>query len=197
MKAFWEERYGAPEYAYGTAPNRFIAEFIDQYPPGRILFPAEGEGRNAVYAAWKGWTVDAFDYSENAQTKALQLAARRNVVINYTVADIQSFNFGHDVYDVVGLCFVHLSPDLRRFLHAAVVKALKPGGKVVLEAFAKSQLLLDSGGPRQEEMLFSAQELREDWAALDIQFLQSMTTELSEGPYHQGTASVIRMIAEK
>ncbi len=198
MKPFWEERYGAEEYAYGTAPNVFIADFIDRHtPPGTILFPGEGEGRNAVYAAQKGWTVDAFDYSDNACRKALQLAARRRVSVNYTVADLQWFHFKEDHYDAAGLAYVHLPPEQRQYLHQAVAKALKPGGTVVLEAFAKSQLLFNSGGPRQEEMLYSLQELKEDWSELNIKHLQSLTIELSEGPYHQGTASIVRMIATK
>lgn len=46
--------------AYGTEPNAFFKAQLDQLTPGRLLLPAEGEGRNAVYAAKKGWEVAAF-----------------------------------------------------------------------------------------------------------------------------------------
>ena len=63
MKDFWNERYGAPEYAYGTEPNVFFKQELDGLKPGRLLLPAEGEGRNGVYAAEKGWSVSAYDWS--------------------------------------------------------------------------------------------------------------------------------------
>ena len=73
MKKFWNERYADSQYAYGTEPNAFFKSQIDQRPAGRILLPAEGEGRNAVYAATLGWDVYAFDFSTKAKEKALLL----------------------------------------------------------------------------------------------------------------------------
>jgi hypothetical protein len=61
MIDFWNARYSAAEYAYGTEPNAFFKAQLDQLTPGRLLLPAEGEGRNAVYAAKKGWEVAAFE----------------------------------------------------------------------------------------------------------------------------------------
>ena len=55
MKEFWNERYSQEAYAYGTEPNAFFKSRIDQLSPGKLLLPAEGEGRNAVYAATKGF----------------------------------------------------------------------------------------------------------------------------------------------
>ena len=77
MKAFWNENYGNKEYIYGTKPNVFFKEQLDKLKPGKILLPAEGEGRNAVYAASKGWSVTAFDISEIVHKKALQLAKEK------------------------------------------------------------------------------------------------------------------------
>lgn len=61
MKEFWNRRYREKEFAYGIEPNEFLKEQLAQLPPGRILFPGEGEGRNAVYAAQLGWQVNSFD----------------------------------------------------------------------------------------------------------------------------------------
>jgi hypothetical protein len=36
---------------YGTTPNEFFKQQLDLLEPGNILLPADGEGRNAVYAA--------------------------------------------------------------------------------------------------------------------------------------------------
>ena len=62
-KQFWDDRYSSGNYIYGTQPNRFFKEQIDKLEPGKLLLPAEGEGRNAIYAAREGWQVDAFDIS--------------------------------------------------------------------------------------------------------------------------------------
>lgn len=47
----WNDRYSNEEFAYGKAPNNYLKEQIEKLNAGTILFPAEGEGRNAVFAA--------------------------------------------------------------------------------------------------------------------------------------------------
>lgn len=198
MKTFWDERYSSEDYVYGEAPNRFIQAFLDEQPAaGRLLLPAEGEGRNAVYAARLGWTVDAFDFSPVARDKALRLAERAGVMLNYIVGDVASFDYGQDRYDAVGLSFVHLSAELRRLLHEQIAACLRPGGAVVLEAFTPDQLQYTSGGPRQADWLYNRDILEADFQSLHIELLEECTVELSEGPYHRGTAAVVRLIARK
>ena len=51
----WNDRYSKDEYAYGEEPNRYLKEQLEKLAVGKILFPAEGEGRNAVFAAKLGW----------------------------------------------------------------------------------------------------------------------------------------------
>ncbi|MDX1754196.1 MAG: thiopurine S-methyltransferase [Salinimicrobium sediminis] len=53
MQEFWNERYQREEYIYGKDPNEYLKAKLKNLTPGRILFPAEGEGRNAVHAAKK------------------------------------------------------------------------------------------------------------------------------------------------
>ena len=74
MKNFWDERYKAKTYVYGKEPNQYFAEKLRELEPGKILLPAEGEGRNAVFAARQGWEVSAFDSSSEGRKKAFLLA---------------------------------------------------------------------------------------------------------------------------
>jgi len=60
-------------------PNHFFKEELDNVKPGNILLPAEGEGRNAVYAAKLGWNVLAFDDSASGKKKAKKLAEENNI----------------------------------------------------------------------------------------------------------------------
>ncbi|MCB0555726.1 MAG: class I SAM-dependent methyltransferase [Phaeodactylibacter sp.] len=197
MKAFWNERYSESEYVYGKAPNAFLREQLQRISPSAALFPAEGEGRNAVYAARLGWQAFCFDYSEMGRKKALALAEEAGVPIDYQVADLHEYHFPRQTFGLVGLFFAHQPPADRKFLHEQCYESLRPGGMIILEAFAKGQAKYQSGGPKQEELLFSEEELRSDFPGLEIQYLEEMETTLSEGPYHSGAARVIRLAGKK
>lgn len=197
MQSFWNERYSAAEYAYGTHPNVFFKTCLPQLPVGNLLLPAEGEGRNAVFAASQGWQVEAFDYSEAGMQKAQALATSQGVEISYAIYDIRSFPWETAAYDAVGLFFVHVPPDLRQFLHAQAIRTLKPGGHLILEAFAPAQLQFQSGGPRDTSMLYTPELLEQDFQELEIILSDTLITTLEEGPYHSGTAAVTRLFAKK
>ncbi|MGB5194053.1 MAG: class I SAM-dependent methyltransferase [Polyangiales bacterium] len=198
MKDMWEERYAADDYAYGEEPNAFFKACLDRLPtPGRLLLPAEGEGRNAVYAATRGWRVDAFDFSAAGREKALHLAERHGVHIHYEVADYETAHIEPRAYDAVALIFAHKPERLRRAVHRKLASALKPGGHLFLEAYSKEQLAYGTGGPPNEQLLYTLDDLREDFSDLDILELEQVEAEIHEGLYHTGLASVVRLIARQ
>ena len=197
MKEFWNERYADSTYVYGTEPNAYFRLKIDSVSKGKLLLPAEGEGRNAVYAVSLGWQVDAFDYSESAKQKAEALAAKAGLTLHYRVSAAEDMDLEPDSYDMVGLFYFHLSPELRNNIHKACIKALKPGGTILLEAFTPEQLRYNSGGPKNETWLYTAEILQSDFAELNITELTKITIHLEEGEGHKGEASVIRLTAVK
>ncbi len=197
MREFWEERFKREDYVYGVHPNLFFKTFIDGVQPGRILLPAEGEGRNAVYAANRGWEVDAFDFSLNARKKALELARRVGVSIDYLVADIEFHELEEEMYDAIALVHVHFHKSNRSYIHRKLVSSLKTGGFFLIEAFSGDQLRYGSGGPRDREMLYELSDLQSDFNGLEIETLYKKNIELDEGLFHKGPASVVRMIALK
>ncbi|MEZ5070017.1 MAG: class I SAM-dependent methyltransferase [Bacteroidales bacterium] len=197
MTSFWDLRYESEEFVYGKGPNLFFRNELQKLKPGRLLLPGEGEGRNAVHAARQGWQVQAFDQSEVAARKALQFAASEGVRIDYAVSPLESFPFEEESADAVGLTYVHVTPEQRRYLHDKVAGALKPGGRLILEAFDRKQIDRESGGPRAVDMLFDTEELRKDFGQLDILSLEICDEQLQEGRGHRGEAVVIRLLAEK
>lgn len=197
MSEFWNERYALQEYVYGTEPNVFFKDQIKKISPGKILFPAEGEGRNAVYAAKLGWDVYAYDSSTKAKKKAELLAKGNSVEINYNVYDMETADYPLEFFDCIVLIFAHFHPFERNFFHNKLVSFLKPGGTIILEGFSKKQMQFNSGGPRNLEMLFSADEIQNDFNLLLKTELEETETVLDEGSFHQGPASVIRMIGKK
>ena len=194
---FWDARYGDSEYAYGTQPNVYFKSFIDSNSPGRILLPGEGEGRNAVYAALKGWEVFAVDQSQAGMDKAKKLAEINNVNINYLVKELSSFEQDIDSYDIIALIFLHLPPQIREQIHHKLIRFLKPGGLLLIEAFSKAQHGRNTGGPPVIEMLYDEEILRNDLRDLSILELYEKLEVYNEGPYHQGEAAVIRTTARK
>lgn len=195
---FWDERYSSMEYVYGTEPNHFFKEQIDKIPVrGKVLLPGEGEGRNAVYAAKLGWQVDAFDQSKIAQQKALSLAEKNEVKINYNVINLNEFNPAKEQYDAVAIIFVHLKEDFRQALNKKLIDSLKTGGKIILELFSKRQLGKNSGGPQELTMLYSLDEIERDFRNLKSTMLKEEILYLNESEKHKGEASVIRFIGEK
>jgi 2-polyprenyl-3-methyl-5-hydroxy-6-metoxy-1,4-benzoquinol methylase len=194
---FWNEKFSTDEYIYGKNPNKFFKEQIDKLKPGRLLVLGEGEGRNSVYAAIKGWEVDAVDFSQTAKDKALRLAKKNNVNINYTISNLADFTPSENCYDAIGLVFIHLKPYSRKVVHERIVNALKNNGHIILAAFEKDQLGKNSGGPQSEEMLYSKEELEYDFRDMRIHLLEKETISLDEGDKHKGDASVIKFVAEK
>ncbi|MCL3781108.1 class I SAM-dependent methyltransferase [Prolixibacteraceae bacterium JC049] len=203
MKEFWNERYGTDEYVYGTAPNVFFKEMLEKYNIlGKALFPAEGEGRNAIYAAENGLEVVAFDYSNVARNKAMELATNRGVAIDYRVGEFQELGLEDERFDAVVLIFAHFAPNAVRELHQNLIKVLKPRGVIILEGFSENNLVLKKknpkvGGPNNIEMLFSIAKLQDQFKNMDILQLEEVETELQEGPFHQGVGRVIRFVGRK
>src|ERR1044071_4042287 len=113
----WDERYRKEEFAYGDQPNNYLKEHLEKFKPGKILFPAEGEGRNAVFAAKLGWHVTAFDISAEGKNKALRLAAANNVVIDYMVGELQNLHFSPGEFDAIAFIYAHFPADIKSFYH--------------------------------------------------------------------------------
>ncbi|MEI6061827.1 MAG: class I SAM-dependent methyltransferase [Bacteroidota bacterium] len=197
MTNTWDERYASEEYIYGTEPNSFFREKLLKLRPGKILFPAEGEGRNAVFAATLGWTSYAFDQSIEGQKKAFKLAKQKGVSIQYSVQSLTVWDPLPSEYDCIALIFVHLPEELRQKIHQAAISALKPGGTLILEAFSVNQLQRNSGGPKTAELLFTRGQLETDFAGLIGIDLSEIQVTLDEGPLHRGLAEVIQFTGRK
>ena len=197
MTNFWDERFGGEEYVYGEEPNVFFAEQISRLKPGKIILPCEGEGRNAVYAASLGWQVLAFDSSEAGKLKAMALADEKGVSINYKLEDVSSVTYPDCEADVVAFIYAHFPPDTRKEIHQKAITWLKPGGRILLEAFNPRQLKNTSGGPRDISMLYTVEMLTADFAKLNVELLQAKEVVLNEGRFHEGNADVIRFVGIK
>jgi len=193
----WNERYSQPGYIYGTKPNDFLVSMVGAIPPGRVLCLAEGEGRNAVFLASRGYEVVAVDSSEVGLEKAQQLAAAQGVAITTVVADLRDFPIEPASWEGIVSIFCHVPRELRVPLHSAVVNGLKPGGVFILEGFTPQQLGRGTGGPPNVELLMSLADLRTELAGLKMVHACEIEREVVEGSYHTGPASVVQIVGAR
>ncbi len=202
MSNFWNERYSNTAYIYGETPNRYYKKELLKLSPGKILLPAEGEGRNAVFAARMGWQVFAFDYSHQGMKKAQQLADKQSVKIHYQVADFAEVSYEEQSFDAVAVIFAHFAMEEKKEFLQKMTSLLKPGGAFIMEVFSKNQLKYQqlnpsSGGPRDWEMLYDTEELKPWISGFQTLELAEKEVELNEGTHHSGQASVIRFTGIK
>lgn len=202
MQQQWDERYKDPEFAYGKEPNLFFKEWLPQFEPGSILMPADGEGRNGVFAARLGWKVTSFDLSVEGQSKALQLAKEHGVALEYIVGDFEQLSFKMEMFDAIGLVYAHFPADKKSAFHKKLDEYLRPGGIIIFEAFSKKHLpfkLLNPkvGGPKDIDVLYSTTEIMADFDNYEVLLLAEEEVVLQEGKYHVGKGAVIRFVGRK
>lgn len=197
LKEFWDQRFSEAGYAYGTAPNEYFKLQLDLLAPGSIFLPGAGEGRDGVYAAEKGWQVTCADLSEAGRKKTLQLAAEKNVQLEYELLDINHANFTPNTFDAVAAIYFHLPSRERANFFTNMLKWLKPGGVFIAELFTPLQLNNTSGGPKDPDMLVTAANMAILSGEMDVIVNEEQEIELNEGKYHRGKGSVVRFLGKK
>ena len=199
--AMWDERYRGADYAYGQRPNAFLTSHTAERVNGlSALVPGDGEGRNGVWLGRQGYEVDTLDLSEHGVAKAQKLAESAGVKVNALQADALKWNWPKAHYDLVALIYLHLPPPERKRLHALALASLKADGRIVLEAFRPAQIERQQngvrGGPRDVELLYSVEDLAEDFAGREILQLGEYDADLNEGALHIGRGAVVRAVVK-
>jgi len=195
----WNERFAAPGFLFGTAPNRFLETQKPRLPPrGRALAVADGEGRNGVWLAQQGLAVTAVDFSPVALAKARTLAGRAGVALETIEADLDLWHWPVAAYDVVAAIFIQFAPPpLRAKFFAAMQAALKPGGLLILEGYTPKQIEYGTGGPPQAENMYTRPMLEAAFAGMEILHLKEYDAAIEEGAGHKGTSALIDLAAKK
>ena len=195
----WEARYSAPGYAFGKAPNYFLAKCKSLLPAsGRVLAVADGEGRNSVWLAEQGLDVHATDFSPTALDKARALARERGVSVNFEIADVHNWAYPQAAYDVVCEIFTQFSTPAERALKwAGMRKALKPGGLLIVLGYSPKQLAYGTGGPKQIDKLYTRPMLEEAFAGFQDMVFTEEELKLQEGTSHGGMSAVIGLTCRK
>lgn len=193
----WDERYNSTEYAYGKAPNDFLAAHFAKIPKGNVLSLAEGEGRNAVFLAKHGYSVTAVDSSIVGLKKAELLAKERGVSINLIHASLSDFDLGTDAWEGIISIFVPLPSTVRKDVYGRLQGALKNGGVFLLEAFTPDQIGHGTGGGTNPDTMQTERSLRAELPSLKFEHLAELERNVLEGSFHTGQGAVVQAIACK
>jgi SAM-dependent methyltransferase len=193
----WDERYSTEDYAYGTEPNKFLEANFFQIPQGNVLSLAEGEGRNAVFLAKKGYAVTAVDGSSVGLNKARKLAEENGVTIETVHTDLADYDIGESKWDGIISIFNPLPSSLRKQLYRQVAAALKPGGVFLLEAYTPEQIRHSTGGGSSVDTMQTERSLRAELPSLRFTHLVELEREVLEGAYHTGVGAVVQAIASR
>jgi SAM-dependent methyltransferase len=195
----WNTRFSAEGYLFGTAPNVFLASQRTRLQPGRrALSVADGDGRNSVFLARQGLEVTAFDFSPIAIEKAKRFAAEAGVRVDYRQSDILAWEWEPSRYDVIAAIFFQfLDARQRAKVFAGFVRSLAPGGLLLLQGYRPEQIANGTGGPKDEENMYTEALLRESFASLEILHLASHDEVLEEGTAHRGMSALIDLVARK
>lgn len=189
----WDARYAAQPWMFGQAPNRYLESLAPRLPSqGHALALGDGEGRNGVWLARRGLAVTAVDWSATGMTRAAELASAQGVPLVTETADLTRWYWPEARYDLIAWIFLHLPPEDRAVVVAGALRALAPGGVLVLECFSPAQQGRRSGGPREPALLWTRAMAEDAFASLEVLECLEGTVCLEEGPKHQGAAEVVR-----
>jgi SAM-dependent methyltransferase len=205
QEEIWSARYrdAGDDYLFGVAPNHFLAHRAELLRDGRTaLSVADGEGRNSVWLAEQGLDVTAVEISPIGVAKAKKLAMGRGVRVNFEVADIMAADWPPpdktDAFDWVVAIFIQfVGPADRVRQIAALKRAVRPGGRILLHGYTPRQIEYKTGGPSAVENLYTQELLRELFADWQIEELVEYEEDVDEGRGHKGRSALIGLVARK
>jgi len=134
-------------------PSPLLQEFLPIFPKGRALDVAMGEGRNALFLAAHGYTVEGLERDLEAIQNCRRLAREKNLTIHTQQVDLEHYTIEANAYDLI-ICFYYL----QRNLIPQMKDGLKSGGMLVYETFLIDQHLR-YGKPKHPEYCFEHNEL--------------------------------------
>jgi SAM-dependent methyltransferase len=182
----WNRVLTSPKPRFNTAPNAFLVDMTRSLKPGRALDVGMGQGRNTIYLAQQGWDSVGFDPADQAVAAAQDQASRLGVKITTHVARAEEFEWGDAAWDLIVLSYV----GGRDFVDE-VLRALRPGGMVVLEGFHRDATKTQSIGGA---VVFDTNELLQLFAGLRIVRYEDT---IAVGDFGQAETRVVRLAAVK
>ncbi|MBI1850007.1 MAG: class I SAM-dependent methyltransferase [Planctomycetes bacterium] len=148
--AYWDSRYRAATFPYGTEPSRTALRAIEifrEHGARNVLVAGCGSGRHVMAMARAGFDVTGFDVSPLAVGLARDAIAGAGLHATIEVRDLLDRSPRATTIDAVfAYSVVQLFASAERPLAAAALLApLRPGGIAVITAFSREDPAFGDG----------------------------------------------------
>jgi SAM-dependent methyltransferase len=182
----WNKTFAAGAEDLKREPSALLVSATRDRLPGAALDLGTGEGRNALFLAARGWIVTGVDISDVAVAEARRNAAARQLAFTAIVGDLDTYDFGKEQWDLITSFYMHSWHDRSPTnVPARIYDALKPGGLLVMEGFAKAEVPFG----------FSVDVLSKDYGRLRIVRREAV---VDEAEWDKGTRRhIVRFVAER
>jgi SAM-dependent methyltransferase len=178
----WNQRHRASQELLAEDANEFLTAVVARSRPGRALDLGCGGGRNAVWLARLGWHVVGVDFSEVALERARRLAEGADVQVRWEHADLRDYVPPSGLFDLVLVLYLHLPPAERRLVLGRGVRALAPGGRILVIGHDLSNLSAGYGGPQRPELLYTPETITGELAGVTVERAERVTRHIVEEP---------------
>ncbi len=160
----WNEKYRQKQYP--GEPSEILKEFFNLAPGKKALDIGAGNGRNSLFLARQGFSVDAVDISE----EGLGLFADAHPHIHQICADLDTFDIPGNRYDlIVNVKF------LNRRIFPYIKEGLRKGGILIFETFVETEKT-DENDSICRDYLLKKNELLHAFLSLHIIFYKEAKT---------------------
>ena len=186
----WDSRYAAAAAddatVWSLTPNAWVAEQAAGLPVGTAVDLGAGEGRNALWLASRGWVAEAVDFSEAGLGIGRRRASEAGLDVRFTRADATTWQPDSPV-DLVVVAYLQLPRDLLVLAVRGALRALAPGGLLLLVAHDRDNLVRGTGGPQDPKLLTTVGELAE---AADVDGTRVLACEQVERVLPDGRVAI-------
>jgi SAM-dependent methyltransferase len=170
--AAWDARYSTSELMWSAEPNLWVAGELAELPPGRAIDLGAGEARNSIWLAGLGWQVTAADFSTVALSKGRRAAQAcgdgRAERISWLDADLLDYVPEPGSVDLAVIAYLQLPAAGRRLVVHRAVRALTPGGTLLVVGHDSSNPAEGTGGPQEAAVLFTPEDVVADLATSGV-----------------------------
>jgi len=162
-EAFWDERYDSAPSLWSGHVNAVVRDEVAGLPVGGALDVGCGEGGDALWLAEQGWQVLGVDVSGVALDRAAARARLTGLADRtaWEKRDLLAWTPPVSAYDLVSIAFIHLEPNDRRTVYAALADSVDVGGTFLVVAHHPADLAVVPRPPFPD-MFFTADELVEE-----------------------------------
>ncbi|MDD5527537.1 MAG: methyltransferase domain-containing protein [Patescibacteria group bacterium] len=200
----FEKLYSGFGSFWGSSPNKIIPRLLRYIKHGSVLDLGMGEGRDAIFLASSGFSVEGVDISSSALKKTISIASEHGLKIKVSEGDARRFKFQHN-YDAViclGVLQLFSIEDIEKVI-AAIKENVTSGGLVAISSFTVDNPLEKCPYPSPdgsycEYYLFKKGEMRNffsDWKILEYSEYMSKIHKHGDEKLHKH--GMVSMIAKK